>query len=164
MAYPYPKLIDEYNEPMCILPRHVDDINNFEMCHTMVEQCRDASNRKEYGTGNPKYTAFSSLFDNFANSDAAKTRNSATVEGVQPTTFQYYGGCGLLRNRELAANFWPVAKERLKDELVRYHSNQMSTFTPGAPIIACEMDAGTITCPNLAPEPQRIQLSRDLKK
>lgn len=149
-AYPYPKQVDEYNEPMCILPRHVDDIKNYEMCHTMVEQCRDASLRREFGTGDPKFTAYSSLFDNFANSDAAKTRNSVTADGVNPSTFQYFGGCGLLRNRELTSNFWPVAKERLRDELFRYHSNQMSTFKPGAPIVACELGDGTITCPNMA--------------
>lgn len=150
MSYPFPTFQRPSSQaPQCILPHHVDNIQTYQQCKLAVKGCEEQSKRKAYETNNPKYNQFAQGFFRFANQDAIRTvhvESSGETNNRVLSSFEYSGGCNLLKNRTTSQNFWPHAKELLKQELNRYHTNESSSIRPQTALLTCKVNNGVVTC------------------
>jgi len=142
---PFPDYVKE-KSPMyqCPLPNNVDQIQTSLQCNAAMSQCQLAAAQKAMIRNDPSYHQYGNWFGRFNHQQQSKTETNHL--GQQ--NISLWAGCHLLDTHQGRRHLWPVAKESLKDQLFRFHSNKGSSFATQEqqPIVNCRSEGANFTC------------------
>jgi len=146
-GYPFPEYtIEKVDNIQCLLPSKVEQIKDYPTCMTIMSQCKRSAIMRAHQRNDPHYFQYANWFDSFANED----KSVRTLDQDGDGDMHLWGGCKILlltdpNNRNI---LWSNARESLRDQLLRYHTNQKSRFggeTP-APTVACHLRHNKAQC------------------
>lgn len=145
MAYPFPdREIEKVENRLVMLPHDVDGIQSYAECeNAMSNAAYFAAGRAKF-RNNPNDLKYAEFFNKFAHQD--RSVQTFSPDGSQRIT--YYGGCKLLLTPNTRQYMWRVAKEHLRQELLRFHTNQA---------ISNKANDAQVHCQNLKCYPPEFQ-------
>jgi hypothetical protein len=158
-GYPYPTpFVEKAAAPRCMMPNEVYNINSYSECQLLMNQCANAAQAQGALRNDPRYQEYANFFQAFGTQDRSVREVNQDGEGsakmwmgcklLYPTSGTT-GGIGAGRpdsyngyNDDIPARreMWAVARENLRDQLFRYHTNQNSLWGGNnyAPFVECQ--------------------------
>ena len=146
-GFPFPTYtIEKVDKVQCPLPSKVEQIRDYPTCMVMMKQSKRSAEVRAEQRNDPHYLQYANWFDSFANQDRAVTTLDQDGDGEMA----FYGGCKILlmKDAESRNRLWSSATESLRDQLLRYHTNQKSRFggQNPEPTVACHFRNNKAQC------------------
>lgn len=146
-GFPFPEYtIEKIDKVHVPLPSKVDQIKDYPTCMVMMKQAQRGAAVRAEQRNDPRYLQYANWFESFAQQD----RSVRTLNENGDGEMAFFGGCKILlmENANNRNQMWSSAQEKLRDQLLRYHTNQNSRFggqTP-APTVACHFRKNKAQC------------------
>jgi len=146
-GYPFPEYtIEKVENNICPMPSQVNDIQDYQTCMVTMKQCANVAATRAKQRNNPQYYQYYNYFDTFANKDESKRTLNQDGDGQ----LQFMGGCKifLMQNPGARNELWSSAREGLRDQLLRFHTDQNSSHggKSPAPQVTCDIYKNKTQC------------------